>query len=380
MKRRFSKKRFAREKRLARPLSSLPRIKVAGVGGAGGNAVMRMSGKVRGVEFVAINTDLQDLAKIICRTKVQIGKTLTKGQGAGMNPDIGRQAAEENREDITKALEGAELIFVTCGLGGGTGSGAAPVVAQIARELGALTIAVVTKPFAFEGRERHKIAEEAWKNIATKVDTIITIPNDRIFNLISRSTPITEAFWKIDDILRLGVQGISDLITRPGLINLDFADIQTVMANAGPALLGIGRASGENRAADAARLAVTSPLLDVMMEGAKGVLFHIAGSENVSMGEVNEAAKIITEPIDQGAKVIFGTTLDDRIRKNEIKITVIATGFPGEIRPEPVEKKVRAESVKGGVEPLPAGTKESLAEAVAGDEILDIPAFLRRKK
>lgn len=370
MKRRFSKK----------ILSSLPRIKVAGVGGAGGNAVMRMSGKVRGVEFVAINTDLQDLAKIICRTKVQIGKTMTKGQGAGMNPDIGRQAAEENREDITKALEGAELIFVTCGLGGGTGSGAAPVVAQIARELGALTIAVVTKPFAFEGRERHKIAEEAWKNIATKVDTIITIPNDRIFNLISRSTPITEAFWKIDDILRLGVQGISDLITRPGLINLDFADIQTVMANAGPALLGIGRASGENRAADAARLAVTSPLLDVMMEGAKGVLFHIAGSENVSMGEVNEAAKIITEPIDQGAKVIFGTTLDDRIRKNEIKITVIATGFPGEIRPEPVEKKVRAESVKGGVEPLPAGTKESLAEAVAGDEILDIPAFLRRKK
>ncbi|MBI1974950.1 MAG: cell division protein FtsZ, partial [Parcubacteria group bacterium] len=350
-----------------------PRISVVGVGGAGGNAVMRMSGKIRGVEFVVLNTDLQDLQKVACRTKIQIGKTLTRGQGAGMNPDIGRQAAEESRDDISRVLEGQELIFVTCGLGGGTGSGAAPVVAQLARELGVLTVAVVTKPFAFEGKERHKIADEAWKNLAMKVDTIITIPNDRIFNLIARTTPITEAFWKIDDVLRHAVQGVSDLITTPGLINVDFADIHAVMANAGPALFGIGKASGENRAEEAARLAVSSPLLEVVMEGARGVLFHVAGPENIGMAEVNEAAKVITEGIDQNAKVIFGTTFDNRLRKDEMKVTVIATGFPGELKPEPVERRAKPEQTPKTENDEPVvGTQEFFETALASNDTLDI--------
>lgn len=370
------RRKRASKKSFKRIFAGLPRIKVIGVGGAGGNAIMRMSGKIRGVEFAAINTDLQDLRKISCRTKIQIGKTLTKGQGAGMNPDIGRQAAEENRGEIESAIDGAEMVFVTCGLGGGTGSGAAPVVAEIARGMGALTVAVVTKPFAFEGRERAKIAEDAWRNLAAKVDTIITIPNDRIFNLIHRTTPVTEAFWRIDDILRHAVQSISDLIVHPGLINVDFADIKAVMASAGPALFGVGRAAGEKRAEEAARAAISSPLLEVMMEGSRGVLFHVTGRENVGMAEVNDAAKIITESIDPGAKVIFGATLDDNLRKNEVKITVIATDFPGEIRPEAV-KLPRPEAAKAAGE---APRVKPIIDSNVDDEVLDIPAFIRRKK
>jgi len=307
------------------------KIKVVGVGGSGNKVIARMmQQKIHGVEFVAINTDAQDLHFSNAPTKVHIGKNLTKGLGAGMDPEIGRKAAEENRDDIQQVLKGSDMVFVTCGLGGGTGSGGGPVVAEAARTVGALTIGIVTKPFTFEGAQRARIAEEAWNQFRDQVDALITIPNDRLLDIIDKKTPILEAFAIVDDVLRHGVQGISDLITIPGLINVDFADIKAIMKDTGSALMGIGRAQGEDRAIQAARQAISSPLLEVAIDGAKGVLFNVSGGEDLTMTEINEAARIITESIDSDAKVIFGSVITDKLRKGEIKITVIATGFGGE--------------------------------------------------
>ena len=310
-------------------IEAFARIKVLGVGGSGGNAVNHMIvSKVRGVDFIAINTDSQDLHRSMAKKRVHIGKTITRGLGTGMNTDLGRRAVEESRDEIQEVVKGADMVFVTCGLGGGTGSGASPMVARVAKELGCLTVGVVTKPFFFEGRQRSRIAEAALEEMRKEVDAIIVIPNDRLLSAISKETSVKNAFAMCDEILRQAVQGISDLITTPGLINIDFADIRTVMENAGSALMGIGSASGENRAIEAAKAAINSPLLDVSITGSKGVLFSIAGGEDLTMFEIQDAAKVITESIDPEAKIIFGTVRDDKLKKNEIKITVIATGFP----------------------------------------------------
>lgn len=309
-------------------IETFAKIKVVGVGGSGGNGVARMvDAKIKGVEFVAINTDAQALHNSKAQEKIHIGKNLTKGLGAGMNPEIGRQAAEENRDEIQEVLKGADMVFVTCGLGGGTGSGAAPIVAETAKELGALTVGVVTKPFTFEGSQRRAIAEEALENLKDRVDTLITIPNDKLLSIIDRKMTLVNAFRIVDDVLRQGVQGISDLITKPGIVNVDFADVRAIMEDSGSALMGIGIASGENRAAEAAKAAINSPLLELSIDGAKGVLFNISGSSDLAMLEINEAANIITENIDPNAKVIFGAVMDETIRKGEIQITVVATGF-----------------------------------------------------
>jgi cell division protein FtsZ len=309
-------------------IETCAKIKVVGVGGSGNNGITRMiDAKIKGVEFVAINTDAQALHNSKAQDKIHIGKNLTKGLGAGMNPEIGRQAAEENRDEIQEVLKGADMVFVTCGLGGGTGSGAAPIVAETAKELGALTVGVVTKPFAFEGAQRRAIAEEALANLKDRVDTLITIPNDKLISIIDRKTTLINAFRIVDDVLRQGVQGISDLITKPGIVNVDFADVRAIMEDSGSALMGIGIATGENRALEAAKAAINSPLLELSIDGAKGVLFNISGSSDLTMLEINEAAGIITENIDPNAKVIFGAVTDDQIRKGEIQITVVATGF-----------------------------------------------------
>lgn len=310
-------------------IEAFARIKVLGVGGSGMNAVNHMiATKVKGVDFIAINTDSQDLHRSLAKKRINIGKNLTRGLGTGMNPDIGRRAVEENKEEVQDTVKGADMVFVTCGLGGGTGSGASPIVARTAKELGCLTVGVVTKPFYFEGRQRSRIAEAALEELKKEVDAIIVIPNDRLLSAIGKETTVKNAFNMCDEILRQAVEGISDLITTPGLINIDFADIRTVMENAGSALMGIGNASGENRAIEAAKAAINSPLLDVSISGAKGVLFSIAGGEDLTMFEIQDAAKVITESIDPEAKIIFGTVRDDKLKKNEIKITVIATGFP----------------------------------------------------
>jgi len=310
-------------------IEAFARIKVLGIGGSGKNAVNHMiNSKVRGVDFIAINTDSQDLHHSLAKKRIHIGKNLTRGLGTGMNPDIGKRAVEETKEDIQEAIKGADMVFITCGLGGGTGSGASPSVARTAKELGALTVAVVTKPFFFEGQQRSKIADTSLEELRKEVDAIIVIPNDRLLSTIEKSTTVKNAFAQCDEILRQAVEGISDLITTPGLINIDFADIRAVMENSGSALMGIGSATGENRAVDAAKMAINSPLLDVSITGAKGVLFSIAGGEDLTMFEIQDAAKIITESIDPQAKVIFGTVRDDKLRKNEVKVTVIAAGFP----------------------------------------------------
>jgi len=309
-------------------IETFAKIKVVGVGGSGNNAISRMiDSKIKGVEFVAINTDAQALHHSRAAEKVHIGKNLTKGLGAGMNPEIGRQAAEENRDEIQEVLKGSDMVFVTCGLGGGTGTGAAPIVAETAKELGALTVGVVTRPFAFEGAQRRAIAEEGLQNMKDRVDTIITIPNDKLLSIIDRKTTLVNAFKIVDDVLRQGVQGISDLITRPGIVNVDFADVRAIMQDSGSALMGIGIASGDNRATEAAKAAINSPLLELAIDGAKGVLFNVSGSSDLTMLEINEAANIITENIDPNAKVIFGAVTDDQIRKGEVHITVVATGF-----------------------------------------------------
>lgn len=310
-------------------IEAFARIKVIGVGGSGNNAVNHMiNSKVKGVDFIAINTDSQDLHHSMAKKRIHIGKSLTRGLGTGMNPEVGKRAIEETKEEVQEAIKGADMVFVAGGFGGGTGSGASPVVARIAKELGALTVGVVTKPFFFEGQERSRIAEVALEELRKEVDAIIVIPNDRLLSIIDKNTTVKNAFAICDEVLRQAVEGISDLITTPGLINIDFADIRTIMENAGSALMGIGSASGENRAVEAARLAINSPLLDVSITGAKGVLFSIAGGEDLTMFEIQDAAKVITESIDPQAKVIFGTVRDDKLKKNEVKVTVIAAGFP----------------------------------------------------
>lgn len=309
-------------------IETFARIKVVGVGGSGVNAISRMiECKLKGVEFVAINTDAQALHHSKATEKIHIGKNLTKGLGAGMNPEIGRQAAEENRDEIHEVLKGADMVFITCGLGGGTGTGASPIVAEAAKEAGALTIAVVTKPFSFEGAQRRAIAMEGIENLKDRVDALIIVPNDRLLQIIDRKTTLINAFRVVDDILRQGVQGISDLITKPGIVNVDFADVRAILQDSGSALMGIGIAAGENRAAQAAKLAINSPLLEFSIDGAKGILFNVSGGPDIAMLEINEAANIITESIDPNAKVIFGATIDESAKKGEIILTVIAAGF-----------------------------------------------------
>ena len=371
-------------------IETYARIKVVGVGGGGGKAVTRMiDHKVGGVDFLTINTDAQDLHFTKARTKIHVGKNLTRGLGAGMNPEVGRQAAEENRDEIHEALKGADMVFVTGGMGGGTASGAAPVVAEVARDAGALVIGVVTKPFSFEGAQRGRIAEEAWNRMKERVDALITIQNDRLLNVINKDTSLVNAFTICDDVLRQAVQGISDLIVLPGIINVDFADVRAVMADAGSALMGVGFGSGEDRAVAAAKAAINSPLLDISIDGARGVLFNVSGGQDLTMWEINEAARVITESIDPEARVIFGAVHDDKLKKGEVKITVIATGFttlnPSKpvihepIDEAPVVTTERRTSVfdrevrRPMVPDAPAPVSQTEAEWDS------IPAFLRRK-
>ena len=310
-------------------VESFARIKVIGVGGSGKNTVNHMiNSKVKGVDFIAANTDVQDLHHSLAKKKIHIGKNLTRGLGTGMNPELGKRAVEETKEEIQEAIKGADMVFIACGMGGGTGSGAAPVVARTAKENGCLTVAVVTKPFFFEGAQRMKIAETAINELKQAVDALIIIPNDRLLQTVEKNITAKNAFAICDNILKEAVEGISDLITTPGIINIDFADIRSVMENAGAALMGIGSASGDNRAVDAAKAAISSPLLEISINGAKGVLFSIAGGDDLTMFEIQDAAKVITESVDPNAKIIFGTVRDDKLKKGELKITVIASNFP----------------------------------------------------
>lgn len=338
-------------------------IKVLGIGGGGCNAINRMiEAGLTGVEFFAVNTDVQALRGAKTENTVQIGTNLTRGLGAGANPNIGREAAEESREDIALLLDGADLVFLTTGMGGGTGTGAAPIVAEIARESGALTIGVVTKPFGFEGRVRMQYAETGIKELESKVDTLITIPNERILQIIEKRTPLNEAFSYADDVLRQGIQGISDLITQPGLINLDFADVKTIMTDAGSAMMGIGEGSGEHRAADAAQKAIASPLLETTIEGARGVIFNITGGLDLSMYEVNEAAEMISRAVDAEAQIIFGAGIDPALQ-GKVRVTVLAAGFGS--------KRSRSASAAGT-----AALELDKIPPVNMDDI-DVPAFLR---
>ena len=310
-------------------VESFARIRVIGVGGSGNNAVNHMvKQKVEGVEFIAVNSDAQDLHHSLAKKKIHIGKNLTRGLGAGGNPEVGRRAAEETREEIANTIKGSDMVFITGGMGGGTGTGCAPVVAKIARESGALTVGVVTKPFLFEGQERMRLALMGIEALKKEVDALIIVPNDRLLAIVDKETTVSNAFAQCDNVLKQAVEGISDLITKPGIINVDFADIRSVMENAGSALMGVGISSGEKRAEEAALGAINSPLLEVSITGAKGVLFAIAGGEDLAMLEIQDAARVITESIDPHAKVIFGAIKDERLKKNEIQVTVIATGFP----------------------------------------------------
>jgi cell division protein FtsZ len=365
-------------------IETFAKIKVIGVGGAGNNAVSRMvDAKIHGVDFIAVNADAQQLHHCTAPQKLLIGKNLTRGLGAGMNPDIGRQAAEENRDEIQDLIKGADLVFVTYGLGGGVGTGAGPVVAEAAKDAGALTVGVVTKPFSFEGIQRMRIGDAGLTQLKDRVDTLITIPNDKILQIVDRNTSLLEAFKVVDDVLRQAVQGISDIIVTPGIVNVDFADVRAVMSDAGSALMGIGKASGDDRAQEAARAAINSPLLEVSIDGAKGVLFNVSGGQDLTMIEINEAAKIITESIDPDAKVIFGAVTDEKMKKGEVKVTVIATGF-GEM---PMRKKEEKEEKKPMIEvsrkPAPASAKKApnfeISQVEEEDKDWDIPAFIRRK-
>ncbi|HWR55886.1 MAG TPA: cell division protein FtsZ [Negativicutes bacterium] len=342
-------------------LEQYAEIKVIGVGGGGNNAVNRMiSAGLRGVEFLSVNTDAQALLLSQAPMKIQIGEKLTKGLGAGANPEVGEKAAQESREDIIAALKGADMVFVTAGMGGGTGTGAAPVVAECAKEVGALTVGVVTKPFNFEGRRRMQQAERGIAKLMEKVDTLITIPNDRLLQVVEKRTSILDAFRIADDVLRQGVQGISDLIAVPGLINLDFADVKTIMMQTGSALMGIGIGTGENRASEAAKTAISSPLLETSIQGAKGVLLNITGGSNLGLFEVNEAADIISQAADPEANIIFGAVIDESLQE-EIRVTVIATGF--DTKPALSTKNIEQLEIKSFNMPD-----------------LDIPAFLRKNK
>ncbi len=397
-------------------VAPVARIKVVGVGGGGGNALNRMiRSNIKGIEFIAVNTDAQALYHNEATVKINIGKSTTRGLGAGSHPDVGRQAAEESREEIKAALEGSDMLFITCGLGGGTGTGASPVIAEIAKEMGILTVGVVTKPFSFEGHRRKTQADEGLENMKNKVDTLIVIPNDKILSLIDRKTPLQEAFTVVDDVLRQGVQGISDLITVHGMINVDFADVKAIMENSGSALMGIGYGTGEQRASEAARAAVESPLLELSIQGAKGILFNITGGSDLSMFEVDEAARIITEAADPEANIIFGAVINDSYT-GEIKVTVVATGFDdhrrsinvartlGEFRPASVptapapQRPLVSQNALGGNIPAspnlpPAARPNSMPDVAARpssgtpqrptlDETTseyDIPAFIRQR-
>src|SRR3989344_5819890 len=392
-------------------IEAFARIKVIGVGGSGTNAVNHMvRSKIKGVEFIAVNTDAQDLHHSLAPKKVHIGKNLTRGLGTGMNPELGRKAAEETMEDVQSLIRGADMVFIACGMGGGTGTGASPVVARLARDQGILTIGVVTKPFAFEGAQRSRLAEQGMEELSKEVDALIAIPNDRLLQIIGKNTSVAQAFAMCDEILLQAVEGISELITTPGIINVDFADIRAVLEDAGSALMGIGTGSGENRATDAARAAINSPLLDLSIDGAHGVLFAIAGGDDLSMMEIQEAAAVITESIDPEAKVIFGAIRDERLKKGTVKITVIASGFGG-VSAAPKKKGLFSSagletkpisSHQSGISPVqsPASSLQSpssdmgLVQSRPGktfdkkeekkeeeeDDSWAMPAFLRRKK
>ncbi len=316
-------------KRIEPEVETFARIRVVGVGGSGKNAINHMiASKVRGVEFIAVNSDAQDLHRSLAKRKIHIGKNLTRGLGTGMNPELGKRAAEETRQEIQEALTGSDMVFITCGMGGGTGTGASAIVAKIAKEVGALVIAVVTKPFSFEGAQRKDIADRGLAELKKEVDAFIVIPNDKLLSIVDKNTSAKNAFAMCDEILRQAVEGVSDIITTPGDINTDFNDIKAIMEGAGPALMGIGIAEGDERAKEAAHHAVNSPLLDVSISGAKGILFVVAGSDDLGIIEVQEAAKVINESVDKGAKIIFGIMRDEKLKKGQIRIIVIATGFP----------------------------------------------------
>jgi cell division protein FtsZ len=393
-------------------IETFAKIKIVGIGGGGGSALNRMiDSDIKGVEFISINTDVQALHYSRASKKLHIGKTVTKGLGAGMDPDLGYKAAEESQNEIREALKDADMVFLTCGLGGGTGSGATPMIADIAREIGALTVAVVTKPFSFEGAQRKVIADQSWGQLSDKVDTIITIQNDRLLQIIDKQTSLLEAFDIVDDVLRNAVQGISELVTVPGLINVDFADVRSIMYEQGTALMGMGEASGENRAVEAAKAAISSPLLELSMEGARGVLFIVSGGQDLSMHEVNEAAKVITASADSDAKIIFGTIVDENLG-DKVKLTVIATGFSDTpVKDRESESKGPLNQKEETYKPSNFLVKESVKEEEekekdkakvkesepqkpqkedykvpadndkedSDDEDLDIPAFIRKK-
>ncbi|AFZ11090.1 cell division protein FtsZ [Crinalium epipsammum PCC 9333] len=356
--------------------SSVAKIKVIGVGGGGGNAVNRMiASDLNGVEFWTLNTDAQALSHSSAPKRLQVGQKLTRGLGAGGNPAIGQKAAEESRDDIAAALDGTDLVFITAGMGGGTGTGAAPVVAEVAKEMGALTVGVVTRPFLFEGRRRTSQAEEGIAALQGRVDTLIVIPNDKLLSVISEQTPVQEAFRVADDILRQGVQGISDIITIPGLVNVDFADVRAVMADAGSALMGIGIGSGKSRAREAAMAAISSPLLESSVEGARGVVFNITGGSDLTLHEVNAAAETIYEVVDPNANIIFGAVIDDRLQ-GEIRITVIATGFTGETQAAAPAARATTPPKRSMGNPPPS-TPAIDPRLPQG---LDIPDFLRNRR
>lgn len=377
-------------------IESVANIKVVGVGGSGNAALNRMvEARIKGVDFVAINTDAQALHYSGAPTKLHIGQNLTRGLGAGMNPSVGQQAAEESREEIHDLLKGSDMVFVTGGYGGGTCTGGGPVICEIAKETGALTVAVATKPFSFEGQQRMTLAEEGLAELQDRVDAAVIIPNDRLLQIIDKKTSLLDAFKVVDDVLRQGVQGISDLITHHGLVNVDFADIRAIVENAGSALMGIGRASGENRAVEAARAAIESPMLDVTIDGARGIVFNITSGPDLRMYEVEEAARIITENADPNAKVIFGAVIDaEQVEEGEVKITVVATGFD---RPETVRRPQQRYSGSVQLSPrmaapvaeeprLPQREPAPVMRTVgresmprADEEDLDVPTFIRRK-
>lgn len=374
------------EMNISKMISPVATIKVIGCGGAGQNTINRMiESGLSGVDFISINTDNQALFNSLAPTKLAIGPTVTRGLGAGGDPEKGKKAAEESIDDIRRILAGADMVFVTCGLGGGTGSGSAPVVAEVAKDMGVLVIGVVTKPFVFEGQRRNNQALEAYDVLKSKVDTLITIPNDRILTIIDKKTPLLDAFRIVDEVLTNGVQGISDLITQPGLINVDFADVKSIMKDAGSALMGIGYGRGESRATDAARAAIESPLLELSIMGARGLVFNITGGHDLSMFEVDEAARVITSACDQDANIIFGATVDPSFEEGEIKITVVATGFD--------ESQVTVRNSNSAAAPRPSSSSSSFGRRVLGSQPntpapeekspaddLDIPAFLRNRK
>lgn len=355
-------------------------IKVIGVGGGGNNAVNRMiDAGIKGVEFIAVNTDKQALQISKASTRIQIGEKITRGLGAGADPNVGSQSAEESKSEIAEALRGADMVFVTAGMGGGTGTGAAPTVAACAKEMGILTIGVVTKPFTFEGKKRLAQAERGIESLKGKVDTLVVIPNDKLLQIIDRKTSIIDAFRMADDVLRQGVQGISDLIANPGLVNLDFADVKTIMLNTGMAHMGIGRASGENRAEDAAKQAIQSPLLETSIEGARGVIINITGSSSLGLQEVNTAAELVQRSVDPEANIIFGTVIDESL-EDELLITVIATGFIDE-EPRQAFSRMGVDQIvskawEQKINPIPASVESSNGNS----QDLDIPSFLRKNK